>query len=81
MEKTLTDDGKSLSQYGDGRRPYPSSSQPNIETFAELDENGVHEYQHHICVLLWSIELVIIDIMTEVSCLSQNLGSPWVNHL
>ena len=50
-EKTLTDDGKSLLQYGYVRRPYPSSFPPDIDTTAELDENGVHEYQHHIGML------------------------------
>ena len=39
----MTDDGKSLSQYEDGRRPYPSSFHPEIDTSAEIDENGVHE--------------------------------------
>ena len=43
MENTLTDDGKILSHYGDGMRPYPSSFHPEIDTSAEIDENGVHE--------------------------------------
>ena len=41
-EKTLTADGKSLSQYGDVRRPYPSSFHPKIHTYAEINENDVH---------------------------------------
>jgi len=81
LEKTLPADGKSLSQYGDGKRPYPSSFHPEIDTSAELDENGVHEYQQHIGVLRWANELGRIDIMTEVSCLSQHLRAPRVNHL
>ena len=43
LEKIMTDDGKSLLQYGDGRRPYPSNFHPEIDTSAEIDENGVHE--------------------------------------
>ena len=65
MEDTLTTDGKSLSQYRDGRHPYPLSLHPDIETSFELDENGVHEYQQHIGVLRWAIELGRIYIMTE----------------
>ena len=81
MEDTLTTDGKSLSQYRDGRHPYPLSLHPDIETSFELDENGVHEYQQHIGVLRWAIELGRIDIMTEVSFLSHQLCDLWVNHL
>ena len=55
LEKTLMDDGKIISQYGDGRRRYPSSFYPYIDTSAELDENGVYEYQHHSGVLSWAI--------------------------
>ena len=51
LEKTLTDDGKILSQYGDVRRPYPPSFDPYIDTSDELNENGVHEYQQKIGVL------------------------------
>jgi hypothetical protein len=76
LEKTLTADGKSLSQYGDGKRPYLSTFHPEIDTSAELDDNGFHEYQHHIGVLRWAIELGRINIMTEVSCLSQHLCAP-----
>ena len=80
LENNLTDDGKILSQYGDGRHPYPSRFHPDIYTYSELDENGVHEYQQHIGVLRWSIELVIIDIMTEVSCLAHHLCDSRVNN-
>ena len=43
LEKTLTDDRKSLLQYGDVRSPYMSSFHPYIDTPDEIDENGVHE--------------------------------------
>jgi len=52
-----------------------------IDISTELDKNGVHEYQQHIGVLRWVIELSRIDIMTEVSCLSQHLCATQVNHL
>ena len=75
------DDGKSLSQYGDGRRIHLFSFHPDIDTSTELNENGVHEYQHHIGVLSWAIELRRIKIIHELSFLLQNLCDPQVNHL
>ena len=85
MEKTLTYDGKILSHYGDSRRPYPSSFNPEIDTSADMDVNGVHDYQQHIGVLCWVIELgridSRIDIMNDVSCLLQHTCAPRVNHL
>ena len=38
MEKTLKADGKILSQYRDGSRPYMSNFHPEIETSAELNK-------------------------------------------
>ena len=40
-----------------------------------------NRYQQLIGVLRWSIELGRIDILTEVSCLYQNLCSPREGHL
>ena len=53
LEKTLTSDGKILSQYRDGMRPYLSSFRPYIDTSVDIGGNGVHDYQHHIGVLRW----------------------------
>jgi len=47
----------------------------------ELNEQLLNRYQQLIGVLRWSIELGRIDIMTEVSCLSQHLCSPREGHL
>ena len=74
-------DWKILSQYMDGKRPYMSSFQPEIYTSAELNENGVHQYQQHIDVLRWAIELGGIYIMTEVGCLSYHSCGPRANNL
>ena len=40
-----------------------------------------NRYQQLIVLLRWSIELGRIDILTEVSCLSQHLCSPREGHL
>ena len=67
LDNTMLAGGKSLSQYRDGRCPYPSSLHPDIDNSTDLDEKNFHEYQQHICVLHSVIELRIIDIMTELS--------------
>ena len=41
----------------------------------------MNSYQKIIGVLRWSIEIGTIDILTEVSCLSQHLCSPREGHL
>ena len=80
LENNLNEDSKHLLQYSIVRHPYPPSFHPEIDTFTELDENGVHGFQQHICVLLWEIQFVRIDIMTKASTLSQYLCDPRVNH-
>ena len=47
----------------------------------ELDAELINRFQHIIGVIRWSIEIGSIDIITEVSCLSQHLCSPQEGHL
>ena len=47
----------------------------------ELYEELTKRFQQLIAVLRWSVELGRIDIMTEVSCVSQRLCSPRDGHL
>ena len=65
-----------LKNYGDGNRPYSSSFGPELDVTEELGEELTNRYHQLIGVLRWSIELGRIDILTEVSCLSQHLSSP-----
>jgi len=46
-----------------------------------LDEEGTNRFQQLIDILRWSLELGMIDILTEVSCLSQHLAEPREGHL
>ena len=64
-----------LKSYGDGHRPYSSRFNPELDAPVELGEELTNRYQQLIGVLRWSIELGRIDILTEVSCLSQHLYS------
>jgi hypothetical protein len=77
VEQMLKSDGASpLKVYGDCKRPYPSTYRPEIDVSEELDDENVQRFQELIGVLRWAVELGRIDIMTEVSCLSQHLCSP-----
>ena len=69
LEKNLKDDGKILLYYGDGKCPYPSSFPPEVDTFADINEIGVHEYQQHIDVIRQAIQLGRINIMNEIGCM------------
>lgn len=82
VENMLKSDGSPpLKVYGDCKRPYPSSYRPEIDVSEELNPDGVQRYQELIGILRWAIELGRLDIMTEVSCLSQHMCEPRVGHL
>ena len=81
LEQMLKSGGASpLKVHGDCKRPYPYTHQPEIDVTEELDDENVQRFQELIGVLCWTVELGCIDIMTEVSCLSQHLCSPRVGH-
>ena len=46
-----------------------------------LDEERTNRFQQLIGILIWAIELGRVDILTEVSCLSQHLAEPREGHL
>ena len=81
VDNLLKESDSSLKLYGDGRRPYPSSYRPEMDVTLELDAEMMNRFQQFIGVLRWAIELGRIDILTEVSCLSQHLASPREGHL
>ena len=71
----------SLSHFGTGLRPYPASYRPEMDVTPTLDEEMTNRFQQLIGILRWSIELGRIDILTEVSCLSQHLAEPREGYL
>ena len=81
VDNILGENNAALKMFGDGHRPYPSSYRPEIDVTPLLDEKLLARYQQYIGILRWSIELGRIDIMTEVSCLSQHLCAPREGHL
>ena len=81
VDNLLKESNSSLKAYGDGKRPYPSSYRPEMDVTSELDAELMNRYQQFIGVLRWGIELGRIDILTEVSCLSQHLAGPREGHI
>ena len=70
-----------LKSFGGGHCPYPSSYRPELDVTDEFDEELTNRFQNLIGFIRWSIELVRIDIMTEVSCFSQHVCSSCEEHL
>ena len=76
VDRMLKEYNTALKCYGDGHRPYPSSYRPELYVSQELGPELINRYQQLIGTLRWDIELGSIDIMTEISCLSQYLCYP-----
>jgi len=81
VQEELAQKDLSLKEFGTGLRPYPASYRPEMDVTPTLDEMGTNRFQQLIGILRWSIELGRIDILTEVSCLSQHLAEPRDVHL
>ena len=71
----------SLNKFGTGLRPYPACYRPEVDVSQVLDAERTNRFQQLIGILRWAIELGRIDILTEVSCLSQHLAEPREGHL
>ncbi|GFH59476.1 hypothetical protein CTEN210_15952 [Chaetoceros tenuissimus] len=79
VKKDLATDAIPLHKRGDGKLPFPSSYIPEIDVTPELSK--YKQYKQYICVLCWACKLGQIDILTEVSVLSQHLCDPGEGHL
>ncbi len=81
VKSELAQKDLTLKQFGTGLRPYIASYRPEMDATPTLDEEGTNRFQQLIGILRWAIELGRIDILTEVSCLSQHLAEPRDGHL
>ena len=63
------------------RAPIRSENKPEMDDTAELKADGLQWYQELIGQLRWAIELGRVDILLEVSLLSQHLALPREGHL
>ena len=83
VQADLDKDNIQLKRYGGNnqKRPYDVNYRPEIDTTDELNAELLNRYQQLIGILRWAVEIGRIDIMTEVSCLSQHLCNPRIGHL
>ena len=81
VEDELSQRNLTLKQFGTDLRPYPACYKPEVDITPVLDEESTNRFQQLIGILRWAIELGRIDILTEVSCLSQHLAEPREGHL
>ena len=77
----LEKDKVAMKMFGDGHIPYPSSYRPEMDVSELLSDNLINRYEQLVGMLRWSIELGMVNIQTEVSCLSQHLCTPRKGHL
>jgi len=61
--------------------PLTNGYRPETDVTQELKADGVQYYQELIGVLRWAVEIGRIDILLEVSLLSQHLALPRQGHL
>jgi hypothetical protein len=82
LRRYLNDGLQPLKVFGVGKCPYSSSYRPEIGVSYDLDDAGIHKYQEWITnTLQCAIKSGRIDIITEVSCLSQYMCQPRIGHL
>lgn len=81
INTTLNADKTALKMFGECKRPFTASYRPEIDVSPLLDSELLSRYQQLIGTLRWAVELGRIDIMTEVSVLSQHLCAPREGHL
>lgn len=84
LEESLRRDGVSpLKVFGKkaGERPFPANYRPELDVSPLLGEELHSRYLQLIGILRWAIELGRVDIITEVSVLSQHQCQPREGHL
>ena len=54
---------------------------PDMDVIRKLKAYGVQWYPDHIGTLIWAVEIGIIDILLEVSLLSNHLAPPREGYL
>ena len=80
VEDYLAKQGKSLEKR-DVRAPFRTGYRPELDLSPELNDKDCTNYQSHVGILRWMVELGRTDIITEVSELASQLAMPREGHL
>ena len=80
---TSSDGSHKLKIFGNkaGERQFPSNYCPKLDVYPVSNDTLMSRYLQLIEVLRWALELVRIDIMAEVSVLSEHQCQPREGHL
>ena len=84
LEQTLKNDGAApLKVFGKraGERPFPANYRPELDVSPLLKDELANRYLQLIGILRWAVELGRMDIIAEVSVLSQHQCQPREGHL
>ena len=61
--------------------PLANGYRPEVDTTPELKADGLQYYQELIGVLRWAVEIGRLDILLEVSLMSDHLALPRQGHI
>ena len=81
VKQMLMEDGGLTLPASKSSAPIPTDYRPELDVSRELDEQMASRYQQLIGVLRWMCEIGRIDILHEVSIMSQYLANPREGHL
>jgi hypothetical protein len=84
VKNLLLEDGRELkppSAKKAHKGPLPPTYKPELDVSRELGPDKVQRYQQIIGILRWAIELGRVDILHEVSIMSQYQANPREGHL
>jgi len=63
------------------KSPLPNGYKPELDVTEELSEDMASRYRQLIGILRWAVELGRVDILYEVSIMSQHQANPRTGHL
>jgi hypothetical protein len=81
VRQMLMDDGGLNLPACKSSAPIPTDYRPELDVSRELDDQMASRYQQLIGVLRWMVEIGRVDILHEVSIMSQYLAMPREGHL
>ena len=79
VEQILNKEGKRLPTKC--KMPLKIGYRPELDVSQELKADGLQYYMELIGVLRWAVEIVLVDILYEMSIMSTHLALPRVGHL
>ena len=80
LQRLLDEDGRGQ-KISERKTPLPTAYKPELDLTEELTEDLASRYRQLIGILRWAVELGRVDILYEVSVMSQYQANPRIGHL